>query len=72
MVDPGEAQPRYPGESEDRAGAPLSNEERAAAVIRAIAEGADPGEEAFRLSNSFTDSWTARAGAAVRRLFRRT
>jgi hypothetical protein len=44
---------------------------RAEEAVRAIADGADPGAEALRLSNEFTDEWTDRIGARLRRLFRR-
>jgi hypothetical protein len=44
---------------------------RAEEAVRAIADGPDPGAEALRLSNEFTDEWTDRIGARLRRLFRR-
>jgi hypothetical protein len=44
---------------------------RAEEAVRAIAEGADPGAEALRLSNEFTDEWTDRIGTRLRRIFRR-
>ena len=44
---------------------------RAEEAVRAIAEGAQPGAEAFKLSNEFTDEWTTRLAARLRRLFRR-
>jgi hypothetical protein len=45
--------------------------ERAEEAVRAIAAGADPGAEALRLSNEFTDEWTDRIGARLRRILRR-
>jgi hypothetical protein len=45
---------------------------RAEGAIRAIANGADPGAEALRLSNEFTDEWTDRIGARIRRILRRS
>jgi hypothetical protein len=46
--------------------------QRAEEAIRAIANGADPGAEALRLSNEFTDEWTDRIGAHIRRILRRS
>ena len=44
---------------------------RAEDAVRAIADGAQPGAEAFRLSNEFTDEWTARLAARLRRILGR-
>ena len=44
---------------------------RAEEAVRAIADGAQPGAEAFRLSNEFTDEWTARLAARLRRILGR-
>jgi hypothetical protein len=41
------------------------------ATIQAVADGADPAAAAFKLSNEFTDDFVERAGAAMRRFFRR-
>jgi hypothetical protein len=46
----------------------LTQEERALEAIKAVAEGANPTQEAFRLSNEFTDRQTARFWAWLRRL----
>jgi hypothetical protein len=43
--------------------------ERAEEAVRAIAAGADPGAEALRLSNEFTDEWTDRIARRLRRIF---
>jgi len=48
-----------------------ARQRRAEEAIRAIADGAHPGAEAFALSNEFTDEWTARLAARARRIFRR-
>ena len=48
-----------------------ARQQRAEEAIRAIAEGAQPGAEALRLSNEFTDEWTTRLTARLRRLFTR-
>jgi hypothetical protein len=45
--------------------------ERAEATIRAVSAGANPAEEAFKLSNQYTDEWVGRTAAKLRRLFRR-
>jgi hypothetical protein len=44
---------------------------RAEEAVEAIANGADPTAEALRLSNEFTDEWTERLAARLRRIFRR-
>ncbi|MDQ1581182.1 MAG: hypothetical protein QOD05_1957 [Microbacteriaceae bacterium] len=46
----------------------LTQEESALEAIEAIASGANPTQEAFRLSNEFTDRQTARFWAWLRRL----
>ena len=45
--------------------------ERAEATIRAVNAGGNPGEEALKLANQYSDEWLDRATARVRRLFRR-
>lgn len=50
---------------------PDARRRRAEDAVRAIADGANPGAEAFALSNEFTDEWTTRLAARVRRLFGR-
>jgi len=44
---------------------------RAEEAIRAVSAGANPAEEAFALSNQYTDEWVDRAKARIRGLFRR-
>lgn len=44
---------------------------RAEDVMRSIAAGADPAEQAFQLSNEFTDRWTTSFSARVKRLLTR-
>jgi len=39
--------------------------------MKAVAGGADLGDETLRMSNEFTDEWTARIATRVRALFRR-
>lgn len=39
--------------------------------MRSIAAGADPAEQAFQLSNEFTDRWTTSFSARVKRLLTR-
>jgi hypothetical protein len=48
-----------------------AEEKSARDAIARIAAGADPGAEAFALSNAFTDRQTARLRAWLRRVFRR-
>jgi hypothetical protein len=48
-----------------------TQQERAIAAINAIAAGADPSREAFRLANDFTDRQTAKLSDWVGRLKRR-
>jgi len=45
--------------------------ERAEETIRAVSAGGNPGEEALKLSNEYTDEWLDRATARIRGLFRR-
>ena len=60
------------GGSEEGALDPAEKQQaRAEEAMRAISGGADPAEQAFRLSNEFTDRWTAIMSARVRDLFRR-
>ena len=44
---------------------------RAEEAVRAVAGGADLGEETQRLSNEFTDEWTSRITQRLRAAFRR-
>jgi len=46
--------------------------QRAEEALRAVAGGADLGDETQRLSNEFTDEWTTRIAARLRALFRRS
>ena len=39
--------------------------------MKAVAGGADLGQETLKMSNEFTDEFTARFSARLRRLFRR-
>jgi len=45
--------------------------ERAEATIRAVTAGGNPGDEALKLANQYSDEWLDRATAKLRRLFRR-
>lgn len=45
--------------------------QRAEDLMKAVAGGANLGDETLRMSNEFTDEWTARIAARVRALFRR-
>jgi hypothetical protein len=45
--------------------------QRAEEALRAVAGGADLGEETQRLSNEFTDEWTSRIAERIRAAFRR-
>lgn len=40
-------------------------------TIQAMADGADPAEQAFALSNEFTDRWSAGISERLKRLARR-
>jgi hypothetical protein len=44
---------------------------RAEEAVRAVANGADPGAEALRLSNEFSDEWVERFQTRLRRILRR-
>lgn len=48
-----------------------SHEQEALRAIRNVAGGADPGAEAFALSNAYTDRQVARLGRLWKRLRRR-
>lgn len=48
-----------------------ARQQRAEQVLKAVAGGADLGDETLRLSNEFTDEWTTRIANRVRALFRR-
>lgn len=39
--------------------------------MKSIAGGADLSEETFKMSNEFTDEWTSRIDARLKRIFRR-
>lgn len=45
--------------------------ERAEDLMKSVAGGADLSDEAFKMSNEFTDEWTSRIVAGLKRLFRR-
>ena len=45
--------------------------ERAEDLVKSVSEGADLSDEAFKMSNEFTDEWTSRIVASLKRLFRR-
>ncbi|WP_411698854.1 hypothetical protein [Conyzicola sp.] len=48
-----------------------ARQQRAEELLRAVAGGANLGEETLKLSNEFTDEWTARFTARLKRIFRR-
>ncbi|MGZ0710942.1 hypothetical protein ACWPKO_21715 (plasmid) [Coraliomargarita sp. W4R53] len=54
-----------PGESAD------ARKKRADDVIKAVSDGANVGDETFKLSNEFTDEWTRSMVAKLKRIFRR-
>ncbi len=54
-----------PDETED------SRQKSAEDVMKAVAGGADVGEETFKHSNEFADEWTSRIVAKLKRIFRR-
>ena len=64
-VSPGPDESPGPEENAD------ARRKRAEDAVRAIADGAQPGAEAFRLSNEFTDEWTARLATRLRRILGR-
>jgi hypothetical protein len=59
MTEPEDAKV-FPGDDSKR---PLTQQQRATETINAIAGGADPSMEAFRLANDFTDRQTAKFSA---------
>ncbi|MDJ0334363.1 hypothetical protein QMG83_03920 [Salinibacterium sp. G-O1] len=48
-----------------------AHRKRAEEVVQALAAGANLGEETLKLSNEFTDAWTSRIAAKLKRIFRR-
>ena len=48
-----------------------ARQQRAEELLRAVAGGANLGEETLRMSNEFTDEWTDRVKAKVRGVFKR-
>jgi hypothetical protein len=44
---------------------------RAEDLLKAVAGGADLGQETFKMSNEFTDEFTGRVKARLKRVFRR-
>ena len=48
-----------------------ARQQRAEELLKAVAGGANLGEETLRMSNEFTDEWTDRLKAKVRRIFGR-
>jgi hypothetical protein len=50
---------------------PDARQQRAEQLLRAVAGGANLGEETLKMSNEFTDEWTGRFTARLKRIFRR-
>ena len=48
-----------------------ARQKRAEDLLKAVAGGADLGQETFKMSNEFTDEWTDRLKARVKRILRR-
>jgi len=48
-----------------------ARQKRAEDLLKAVAGGANLGEETLRMSNEFTDEWTDRLKARLKRVFRR-
>jgi hypothetical protein len=48
-----------------------ARQKRAEDLLRAVAGGANLGEETLKMSNEFTDEFTDRAKARLKRIFRR-
>ncbi|GAB3605388.1 hypothetical protein GCM10027413_07970 [Conyzicola nivalis] len=48
-----------------------ARQQRAEELLKAVAGGANLGEETLKMSNEFTDEWTARFTARLKRIFRR-
>ncbi|MEJ1156078.1 MULTISPECIES: hypothetical protein [Microbacterium] len=48
-----------------------ARKQRAEEVMKAVADGANVSDETLKLSNEFTDEWTSRIVARLKRTFRR-
>jgi len=48
-----------------------ARQKRAEDLLKAVAGGADLGQETLKMSNEFTDEWTDRVKARLKRVLRR-